>query len=116
MALLISLLAGLPFLLGLLCGWYINNWWPLLAYGAMSAASFVAYGLDKHRARKSQLRIPEKVLLLLDLAGGWPGGLLAQRKFRHKTRKARFQVLFWCIVLLHLALWFGWVPAWLRLQ
>ncbi|WP_116475317.1 DUF1294 domain-containing protein [Zobellella maritima] len=116
MTLLTTLLAGLPFLLGLLYGWYLQHWWPLLAYGAMSVASFAAYGLDKHRARQAQWRLPENLLHLLDLAGGWPGGLLAQRRFRHKTRKTRFQLLFWCIVLLHLALWLGWLPAWLRLR
>lgn len=116
MTLLMILLAALPFLLGLFCGWYLLNWWPLLAYGGMSLASFIAYGLDKHRARRAQWRLPENLLHLLDLAGGWPGGLLAQRRFRHKTRKPRFQLLFWCIVVTHLALWSGGLPAWLRLQ
>ena len=43
----------------------------------------------------------------LEAAGGWPGALVAQRVFRHKTRKRSFQIIFWLIVLAHLAFW-GW--------
>jgi uncharacterized membrane protein YsdA (DUF1294 family) len=29
--------------------------------------------------------------------------------FRHKTRKRSFQLLFWAIVLLHVAFWIWWL-------
>jgi uncharacterized membrane protein YsdA (DUF1294 family) len=44
-------------------------------------------------------------LHLLDLFGGWPGGVLAQQAFRHKTRKRAFQAWTWLIVALHVAGW-----------
>lgn len=42
---------------------------------------------------------------MFELLGGWPGALIAQQKFRHKTRKVSFQVVFWAIVLVHQAFW-----------
>jgi len=41
--------------------------------------------------------------------GGWPGALLAQQLFRHKTRKLSYQLLFWAIVLLHQVFWAAWL-------
>ncbi len=86
---------------------------PLSAYAAMSIVTFVAYGVDKRRARCGRWRIPEATLHLLDAAFGWPGGLAAQRFFRHKVRKTSFQISFWAIVAMHLAFW-SWrlLPAW----
>jgi len=53
------------------------------------------------RCRAGALRIPEFNLHLLELLGGWPGAFLAQRRLRHKCAKARYQIVFWLIVLLH---------------
>ena len=36
-----------------------------------------------------------------DKHGGWPGAFLAQRRFRHKTRKLPYQFVFIVIVLLY---------------
>ena len=36
---------------------------------------------------------------LLEILGGWPGALLAQRRLRHKCCKGSYQVMFWLIVL-----------------
>lgn len=52
--------------------------------------TWVAYGLDKGRAKAGKWRIPERTLLLLSLAGGSLGALAAMLMFRHKTRKAKF--------------------------
>ena len=43
---------------------------------------------------------------ITELLGGWPGALIAQQVFRHKTRKASFQTVFWLIVLVHQVFWF----------
>jgi uncharacterized membrane protein YsdA (DUF1294 family) len=67
---------------------------PLIAwYSATTLLTLVVYAIDKNHARFGGLRVPEKVLHCLALAGGWPGALLAQRAFRHKTLKATFN--FW---------------------
>ncbi|TLD38710.1 DUF1294-domain-containing protein [Venturia nashicola] len=60
---------------------------PLLIYTILSIVSFTTYGYDKYRATNSGWRIRENLLHLLDILGGWPGGLFAQYLFRHKTRK-----------------------------
>jgi uncharacterized membrane protein YsdA (DUF1294 family) len=85
---------------------------PALVYAAMSIVTFVAYGVDKRRARQRHWRIPEATLHLLDAACGWPGGLAAQRFFRHKVRKTSFQISFWAIVVLHVAFWSWWLLPW----
>ena len=45
---------------------------------------------DKHSAIRGQGRIPEETLLVWALVGGWPGGIWAMRRFRHKTSKRSF--------------------------
>lgn len=86
--------------------------WPWLsliaiAYAVMSLVTFVAYGVDKRRARLGRRRISERSLHRLELLGGWPGGLLGQRVFRHKRRKRSYMVRFWAVVALHGAVWAG---------
>lgn len=81
------------------------SWIPLAAYGLVSVLAFFLYWSDKRKARSDRWRTPENVLHAVELAGGWPGALLAQQLFRHKTRKVSFQVLFWVIVLLHQVFW-----------
>ncbi|WP_433740908.1 DUF1294 domain-containing protein [Pseudomonas putida] len=78
---------------------------PLAAYGIVSVLAFLLYWSDKRKARADQWRTPENVLHALEFAGGWPGALLAQQVFRHKTRKVSFQLVFWLIVVLHQVFW-----------
>jgi uncharacterized membrane protein YsdA (DUF1294 family) len=74
-----------------------------LAYVLASAACFALYARDKAAARRGERRTPERDLLLLGLAGGWPGALLAQQWLRHKTVKVPFRYLFWLTVGANLA-------------
>ena len=76
-----------------------------LVYAAVSAVSFAAYGMDKLSARRRARRTPEATLHLLDLLGGWPGGLIAQHLFRHKRRKVSFMAVFGVTAALHLVYW-----------
>lgn len=78
---------------------------PLVAYGVVSVLAFFLYWSDKRKACTDRWRTPENVLHAVELAGGWPGALIAQQVFRHKTRKVSYQVLFWIIVLLHQVFW-----------
>ncbi|MGB0132735.1 DUF1294 domain-containing protein [Dokdonella sp.] len=73
-------------------------------YAGMSTITFLAYGLDKSAARADGQRTAESTLHLLELLGGWPGALIAQGSFRHKTRKRSYQVTFWLVVVINLAL------------
>lgn len=70
----------------------------------MSAVCYIAYGLDKWRAVNEGHRVPERMLHLLAFLGGWPGALLGQRQFRHKTKKLSFLVPFWLVVMLHVTI------------
>jgi len=72
-------------------------------YGLISLAAFVMVYLDKSAASRAARRIPEKNLHLVELAGGWPGALVAQRLFRHKTSKRAYQIVFWCAVAMNCA-------------
>jgi uncharacterized membrane protein YsdA (DUF1294 family) len=90
--------------------------WPmpallLLAYAALalvsSALAIIAYARDKAAARRGQHRIPEASLHRLELLGGWPGALLAQRLLRHKNAKGSYQRVFWLIISLHALLLVG---------
>lgn len=78
---------------------------PLAIYAVASLLTFVLYWRDKHSALKDRWRTPETTLHFFELAGGWPGALVAQQVFRHKTRKLSYQLAFWLIVVLHQAFW-----------
>jgi len=79
--------------------------WIASWYIAISVFTFAVYGLDKRKAKLSHWRIKESTLHLLELLGGWPGGFVAQRYFHHKSRKAKYLVVFWAIVAMHIGLW-----------
>ncbi|TNJ32976.1 DUF1294 domain-containing protein [Arenimonas terrae] len=74
-----------------------------VAYTLLSLASFLMYVLDKAAAGHGAQRTPESTLHLMDLAGGWPGALIAQQTSRHKTVKTSFQSVFWFTVVANLA-------------
>lgn len=74
-----------------------------ILYGVASLAALLAYGLDKTAARQQARRTPERTLHLLGLAGGWPGALVAQVLFRHKTAKQPFQAVFRATAILNCA-------------
>ncbi len=77
-------------------------------YGAWSAVSAALYGWDKRAASRGAWRVPERMLHGVDALGGWPGGAMARRVFRHKTRKASFLVVSWLIAIAHVAGWAVW--------
>ena len=60
-------------------------------FAVFSAVTFLAFGFDKWRARRSGQRVSELMLVMLGALGGWPGGLLGMIVFRHKTAKWTFK-------------------------
>ena len=106
--------AGLAWLfLLVVCGLAVRGSLPAAVaalYLIASAAAFIAYRIDKSAALANAWRTPESTLHLIALIGGWPGALIAQRVFHHKSRKLSFQLVFWTTVALNCAAlaWFVW--------
>jgi len=85
----LSLLGRLP----------IQLWWLVTL---LSVITYVFYALDKKAALNNKRRAPEDWLQFLALMGGWPGALIAQQQFRHKTRKISFRIVFYLAVLINI--------------
>lgn len=64
----------------------------LVWFGGLSLVAFLMFGWDKWRASRSGRRVSERTLILLGALGGWPGGFLGARLFRHKTIKRSFRI------------------------
>ena len=80
---------------------------PIL-YASLSAITILVYAKDKHAAVNENWRTPEATLHLLEVAGGWPGALIAQQLFNHKRNKTSFLFRYWLMVIINCA-----VLAWL---
>lgn len=70
----------------------------------INAFTFGAFAIDKAAAENGRWRIKESTLLLLALAGGSLGALVAQQYLRHKTRKQPFRSILIAIGVLHIAI------------
>lgn len=93
---LVGILMILPTLASLRLPWH-----PALSLGyliVVSIGTFFMYSIDKSFAVAHAMRMSEFSLHVLDLLGGWPGGILAQYLIRHKNAKASFQLVFWLTV------------------
>ena len=89
---------------------YLLLSWPALAAWlvAVNLSTALFFAADKMQAKAGGTRVPEKVLHTLVLLGGTAGGLASMLLFRHKIRKARFQAVYWSIVILQagsIAVW-----------
>ena len=73
--------------------------WLLL----INVLTMVMYGADKMAARKGMRRVPEATLLVFGVTGGWPGAILGQQLFRHKTQKQPFKTYFIISVIVSIA-------------
>lgn len=65
--------------------------------------TFIVYGVDKSKARKSRWRIPESVLLMLAVVGGSVGAWMGMRVWHHKTLHLKFKYGIPFIFLLQIA-------------
>ena len=89
--------------LGVWSEWRLPVWVHALYLGA-SMITFLVYAVDKRAAGTSRRRVPENTLHLLELAGGWPGAIVAQQTLRHKTAKRSFRIAFWTTVAVNVLL------------
>ena len=80
----------------------VNEAVPLIYASGPDAFEYV-FKNDKVSAQDGSQRTPENTLHLISLMGGWPGAIFAQQKFRHKTKKFSFLVLFWLTVVANCA-------------
>lgn len=78
--------------------WYWN--WLIAA----SVVAFLLYAYDKISSKAGGGRIPEMLLHLVSLAGGFAGALLGMLVFRHKSN-VRAHPLFLPIILIGAVLW-----------
>ena len=65
--------------------------------------TLVMYGADKMAARKGMRRVPEATLLVFGVTGGWPGAIVGQQLFRHKTQKQPFKTYFFLSIVVSIA-------------
>lgn len=96
----LAIVAFIPIYVAVSFGWPIPAW-VLGVYLLTSILSFVVYAVDKRAATSGGWRISESSLLALGLIGGWPGAIIGQQWYRHKTRKRGFRSAFWGTVLLN---------------
>lgn len=82
--------------------WLLPVWWLIAG-----AVTFAYYGYDKAQARRGGWRVPESILHLLALAGGFLGGWAGMAAFHHKTRELLFKIVLGlaAVLQLGLALW-----------
>ena len=82
----------------------------IIAYASwlvlLSIITFIAYGVDKKKAKKGQYRAKEKTLLGLSFFGGAFGGYPAMLIFRHKTKGEHWYFTFvnWLGIIIHTTL------------
>ena len=77
---------------------------PIISYLiAVNITGFFVFSFDKLAALKSFQRAPELLLHLIELFGATPAMLLAQQLFWHKSTKRSYQISFWLIVVLQIA-------------
>jgi uncharacterized membrane protein YsdA (DUF1294 family) len=98
-------LAGAALVALFLALWFATDWpwyysWPIAA----TAVAFIFYGADKALAKTNAKRVPEVVLHLLALAGGFVGALVGMFAFRHKSN-FRAHPLFLPIIFISAGLW-----------
>ncbi|MFO7662337.1 MAG: DUF1294 domain-containing protein [Chloroflexota bacterium] len=82
-----------------------TSWhWYFVWLISTSIIAFLYYAIDKGLSKAGSVRIPELVLHLLSLIGGFIGALLGMLVFRHKSN-FRAHPLFLPIILVSAIIW-----------
>ena len=61
-------------------------------YDESHILGFLVMGLDKHKAKMAERRIPENTLFMFTILGGGIGTIAGMYVFHHKTKKMKFKV------------------------
>lgn len=81
---------------------------------AANVAGYLALAYDKKAARASRRanppdRVPERLLHAIAFLGAFPAMIYGMGKLRHKTRKRRFQFVFFAASFGSTLVWVGWL-------
>lgn len=71
---------------------------------AINVVTFIVYGIDKMKAKRSKWRIPEATLLGLAVIGGSVGAWLGMKVWHHKTLHKKFKYGIPLILIAQIAL------------
>ncbi len=69
---------------------------------AINVITFLVYGIDKWKAKRSKWRIPEATLLGLAVIGGSIGAWLGMKAWHHKTMHKKFKFGLPVIIIIQL--------------
>lgn len=86
-------------------------------YGFLALVNVAGFLMARHDKRMAvrgsranrRVRVPEQNLYFAAFLGGWPGLVVALRRYRHKTRKPRFLVPLFLVSALGTLAWAGWL-------
>ena len=70
----------------------------------VNIVTFIVYGIDKLKARKSLWRIREAALLMLAVLGGSIGAWLGMKVWHHKTLHKKFRYGIPAIIIIQLVI------------
>ena len=76
---------------------------------AINVITFIAYGIDKLKAKKGKWRIPESTLLLLAIVGGSIGAWMGMKVWHHKTMHKKFKYGVPLIIAVQIGLCLYWI-------
>lgn len=75
----------------------------IIYFVTINVATFLVYGVDKWKAKRSKWRITEAALLLLAVLGGSIGALLGMKVWHHKTMHKKFKYGIPLIIIVQVA-------------
>lgn len=82
-------------------------------YLILSCLLLTLYRFDKRTAQNDGRRLPDIILHLIAFIGGWPGGLIAQLRYRHHNASIRFIRIFWTTAVLNVIFTYLFLVHWL---
>lgn len=70
----------------------------------INIVTFFIYGIDKYKAKKSQWRVSEKILITLAILGGSIGAWIGIKIWHHKTKHQKFKLGIPIIIVIQICL------------